>query len=93
VRVVTEWDFELHRIHVAYIRGSDGTLRPAFVIDGRTYGDEQAMKRDLDEAWDVLRRRRLVAEFETRPAEGEEQLAWLPSWPEYRDDTLGADSG
>ncbi len=85
----SERDFELQRVHVAYVQGTDGTLRPAFVIDGRTYADERTMKRDLDEAWEALRRRRIVAEFETRPAEGEE-FSWLPTWPEYRDTALDA---
>jgi hypothetical protein len=77
-------DFELGRMHIASVRGADGDYTLAFVIDGRDYTDVSEMKRDLDEAWDELTRRRVGAEWETRPAKGTRTLDWLPSWKEYK---------
>ncbi len=77
-------DFELQRIHVASVRAPEGGFAQAFVIDGRDYTDAEAMKCDLDEAWDELTRRRVGAEWETRPTAGQSRLSWLPSWKEYR---------
>ncbi len=86
-------DFELGRVHVAYVRTDHaGGLSQAFAIDGRDYADAGEMKRDLDEAWDELTRRRLVAEFETRPVEGQSRLTWLPTWSEYRKRLLALDA-
>ena len=82
--MTSDADFELTRMHIAHVKGSDGTLRPAFVIDGRDYRDEAAMLRDLDDAWAELSRRQLVAEFETQPVEGQDRLTWLPTWSEYK---------
>lgn len=76
-------DFELRRMHVASVRAPDGSFTQAFVIDGRDYTDVNEMKRDLDEAWDELTRRRVGADWETRPAEGQ-GARWLPSWKEYK---------
>ena len=84
--MTNEADFELTRMHIAFVRGSDGALRPAFVIDGRDYRDGATMLRDLDDAWAELSRRQLVAEFETQPVEGQERVTWLPSWSEYKSD-------
>ena len=78
--------FELQRVHIAYLAGRDGTLRPAFLIDGRNYADAEAMQHDLDEAWTALTDRRIAAEFETRPTTSTEPLPALPSWLEYRDE-------
>jgi hypothetical protein len=89
---VSDDDFELGRLHVVYISTADGGHRQAFAIDGRDYDDAAAMRRDLDEAWDELSRRRIAAEFETRPVEGQSRMTWLPTWSEYRA-TIGGDGG
>lgn len=81
-------EFELHRVHVVYLRGEDDGLSQAFVIDGRDYADAREMKRDLAEAWEELTRRSIPAEFETRPVEGQRRLTWLPTWRQYRDEVL-----
>jgi hypothetical protein len=83
-------DFELRRLHVVYVGTPDGGRRQAFAIDGRDYADAADMRRDLDEAWDELSRRRIVAEFETRPVDGESRMTWLPTWQQYKA-ALGAD--
>ena len=73
---------ELDVVRVVYLRtGADGTA-PAFVIDGRDYTDDEAVMAAVEEAWDALEARGMVAEFETRPAD--ERPAWLPTWHEYR---------
>jgi len=84
---VTSEELDVVRIvHVRAGSASDG-LAPAFVIDGRDYPDDDAVLAAVDEAWDALEGRGLVAEFETRPAA--ERPGWLPTWEAYRDEVLG----
>jgi hypothetical protein len=75
-------------IRVFSVRGSGGDLRAAFAIDGRSYATSAEAKRDFDEAYDELERRRIPAEYETRPIEPGEPASDLPTWAEYRR-TLG----
>lgn len=82
-------DFELRRLHVVSVGGSDDGKRQAFAIDGRDYTDAEEMQRDLDDAWEELRRRRIIADFETRPVEGQSRLTWLPTWKQYKATELG----
>ena len=77
-------DFELGRVHVVYVGTPEGGKRQAFAIDGRDYADAGEMQRDLDDAWEELRRRRIIAEFETRPVEGQSRMTWLPTWRQYK---------
>jgi hypothetical protein len=79
-----EADFELRRLHVVYVGTAGGGMRQAFAIDGRDYTDAEEMQRDLDDAWEEMRRRGIIAEFETRPVEGQSRLTWLPSWKQYK---------
>ena len=70
-------------VRVVHVRtGAEGTA-PAFVIDGGDYADDDAVRAAVAEAWDELDNRRLVAEFETRPAG--ERPEWLPTWEQYRE--------
>jgi len=85
-------DFELGRLHIVYVGTPDGGKRQAFMIDGRDYTDPQEMQRDLDEAWEEMRRRRIIAEFETRPVEGESRVTWLPTWRQYKATSLDEES-
>jgi hypothetical protein len=77
-------DFELRRLHVVYVNTPDDGKQQAFAIDGRDYTDADEMQRDLDDAWEELRQRRIIAEFETRSIEGQARLTWLPTWKQYK---------
>ena len=71
-------------MRVFFVRGPAGDLRAAFAIDGRTYATSADVKRDFDEAYDELERRRIPAEYETRPVAPGEPASDLPTWAEYR---------
>jgi hypothetical protein len=76
-------------LRVFLVRAPEGDLRVAFAIDGRTYPSSEAVKRDVDEAYDELERQRIPFEYETRPIEPHEPPSDLPSWPDYRDRRSG----
>lgn len=76
---------ELLRLHTFFVaRAGTRDLRAAFVIDGRTYSDPGAVDADVAAAFDALQRRRLIAEFITRPVRPDSPSPNLPSWQDYR---------
>ncbi len=81
---------ELETVRVVYVRVGDDGLTPAFVIDGRDYASDADVRRAVEEAWDALEERRIVAEFESRSAD--DRPPGLPTWDEYRE-TLTSPGG
>lgn len=74
-------------VHVAMVKEGDDDWRAAFVIDGRRYETEEAVKSELDEAYDFLHANRIPAEFEVRRPSDTDPDLQLPSWPEYKSRT------
>lgn len=76
---------ELRRLRTFYV-GEPGRadLRAAFVIDGRRYATPEQVRADLSAAVAELHRRRLAAQFVTRPVTPDSPVPSLPSWQDYR---------
>lgn len=70
-------------VHVAMVKRRD-EWHAEFVIDGRDYDTQEAIKSDLDEAYDFLHASRIAAEFEIRRPSDTEPDPRLPSWSEYK---------
>lgn len=73
---------ELLRLHTFFVARA-GVLGAVFVIDGRTYRDPDAVVADVAAAFDALQRRRLIAEFITRPVRPDSPRPGLPSWLDW----------
>jgi hypothetical protein len=54
------------------------------VIDGRQYSNPEDVRRDVLEARETFRGRRLLREVETRPIEPDAPPVMLPTWGEYK---------
>lgn len=75
-------------VHTALLEGPDGRETAAFVIDERTYPDQETARAAVREAFDALQIRGIAAQFETVLVSPHEPAPPLPSWAEYR---LGLD--
>jgi hypothetical protein len=76
--------FDLRHVHIFVLKTPAGGVRAAFVIDGRQYSDPREMRRDIFEASEEMRLRRLLMEIETRPVEPSAPPPTLPTWQEYK---------
>lgn len=65
--------------------GSHGEPRAAFVIDGRDYADEEQARAAVRDALEQTGQRAQVADFRSANIpENEGELAYWPSWTEFR---------
>ncbi|MEU7870731.1 hypothetical protein [Dactylosporangium sp. NPDC049140] len=75
---------ERETLYVFRLGEADDDLTPAFVVDGRDYPDDDAVRADVGAARAALRERRLIADFETSAVRPEAPRIPLPSWREWR---------
>ncbi|WP_433083605.1 hypothetical protein ACQP1P_05190 [Dactylosporangium sp. CA-052675] len=75
---------ERESLYVFRLGEADDDLTPAFVVDGRDYPDDEAVRAAVGAARAALGDRRLIADFETSAVRPETPRSPLPSWPEWR---------
>lgn len=84
-------EFNLSHVFIAYIKTAAGGVREAFKIDGRDYKDGASMDRDLKEARHELTNRMLGAYWDTRQTSHAGALSWLPGWRKFKAEFLAQD--
>ncbi len=75
---------ERETLYVFRLGEADDDLTPAFVVDGRDYPDDEAVRADVGAARSALRERHFIADFETSAVPAQAPRSPLPSWPQWR---------